>query len=179
MQTAPAPAGIRYRVAGFWRRTLASLVDGVVLFPLAALFAGATSAIAGQPLPRFAEIGFAHAVRLAVDGGLAGQVALAIAGLVCFLYLLIFYATSGQTPGMRVLHMRVIDPYGGAPSVLRSLARIFALILSLSLASLGWLWIGFSREKRGLHDILAGTWVVLADPVSAPQPVRALGAPSP
>ena len=103
------------------------------------------------------------------------------------LYELIFLALSGQTPGQRLLGMRVIDSYGDAPSPLRAVVRVVSLWLSLVLFGLGCLWIAFSREKRGLHDLLAGTWVVLtarasassASPASNARASRQLGAQLP
>lgn len=161
MQTAAAASdGVEYRVAGFWRRTVAAIFDGLLLLPLVLLFGGATAAMAGRSLPRAGELGFGYLVHLAVDGGLAGAVALAIGVLVMVLYLVIFTATSGQTPGMRLLRLRMIDAYGDSPSLLRAGLRIVALSVSILFFCLGYLWVGFSRDKRGLHDLIAGTYVV-------------------
>lgn len=175
----PSADGARYRVAGFFRRTTAVVLDGLLLVPLVLLFGGASSIVAGQSLPRFGELGFGYLVHLAVDGGTAGAVALGIAGLVVLLYELMFVTLSGQTPGQRVLGMRVIDGYGDPPSVARGLVRLLGLGLSLALFGLGCLWIAFSREKRGLHDLLAGTWVVRTSGASLPSvvgPASQLGA---
>jgi len=155
-----AGAGARYRVAGFFRRGVATLVDAALLLPLLLLFGGASAIVAGQTLPALGELGPGYLVHLVVDGGTAGSVALAIAALVLALYAIIFASAGGQTPGQRVLGLRVIDGYGRPPTVLRATVRALALALSVALAGLGVLWIAFSREKRGLHDLLAGTWVV-------------------
>ena len=170
MQTAAsATDGAQYRVAGFWRRTVAAVLDGMLLLPLVMLFGGATSAVAGHALPRLGELGFGYLVHLAVDGGLAGAVALSIGALVMVLYLLIFTAMSGQTPGLRLLRLRVIDAYGEPPSLLRAALRIVGLALSILLFCLGYLWVAFSREKRGLHDLIAGTYVVCVEaPAASP-----------
>lgn len=168
----PAADGARYRVVGFFRRTLAVVIDGLLLVPLVLLFGGASSIVAGQSLPRLGELGFGYLVHLAVDGGTAGAVALGIAGLVVVLYELIFVALSGQTPGQRLLGMRVIDGYGDPPSAARAVVRVVGIGLSLALFGLGCLWIAFSREKRGLHDLLAGTWVVRSTRASFPSVVR-------
>ena len=45
----------------------------------------------------------------------------------------------------------------------RTLLRTSGYVLSAVLFSLGFLWIGFDREKRGLHDWIAGTYVIRAD----------------
>lgn len=164
--------GARYRVAGFFRRTLAVFVDGLLLVPLVLLFGGASSIVAGQSLPRLGELGIGYLVHLAVDGGTAGAVALGIGALVVVLYELIFMALSGQTPGQRLLGMRVIDGYGDPPSLARAIGRLLGLFLSIALFGLGCLWIAFSREKRGLHDLLAGTWVVRSSGAAAPSVIR-------
>jgi uncharacterized RDD family membrane protein YckC len=163
---ASAQEATRYRVAGFWRRSVASLVDAVVLTPLVLAFGGAASAIAGGALPRVSELGFDYLVRLTIGGGTAGLVSLTMGAIVILLYMIVFWATSGQTLGKRLVRARVIDAYGDSPSLPRALARMVGLLASVALFGLGWLWIGFSREKRGLHDLVAGTWVVRV----APQP---------
>jgi uncharacterized RDD family membrane protein YckC len=162
MSKFPAEAGGRVRVAGFWRRSLAAALDGLLLLPLVLLFGGVTSALAGHALPRLAELGFGYVVHLAVDGGLAGRVALAVAVVVALLYETLFLSTTGQTPGMRLVGLRVIDAWGEPPSVTRTLWRIVGLALSIALFCGGYLWIAFSREKRGLHDLIAGTYVIRA-----------------
>jgi len=166
----------RYRVAGFWRRSLASLVDALVLAPLVLAFGGAASAVAGGSLPRLGELGFDYVVRLTIGGGTAGLASLTMGAIVILLYLVLFWTTTGQTLGLRLVRARVIDAYGDAPSLGRAVVRLIALLLSIACFCLGWLWTGFSREKRGLHDLLAGTWVVRAAPETVARP--AVGATS-
>jgi uncharacterized RDD family membrane protein YckC len=177
MPTAAASAtdGTRVRVAGFWRRAGASVIDLALLAPLVIGFGGAAAVVAGGRLPRLGELGFDYVVRLAINRGTAELAALTMAAIVVFLYQLVFTATGGQTPGKRLVHARVIDTYGGVPSAGRALVRVLASALSVALFSLGWLWIGFSRDKRGLHDLVAGTYVVIVDrsSVRAGQPVAA------
>ena len=169
MQPAGSSDGAPLLVAGFWRRAAASVVDAMLLVPLVLVFAGATSAIAGGNFPRWGEIGFGYMVHLALDGGPAGWAALVTGAVIVVLYMLIFVSAGGQTPGKRVLGLKVIDLYGETPSVPRALLRVVGQVLSMAVFSLGWLWIGFSREKRGLHDLIAGTYVVL----TRRMPVRA------
>jgi len=38
--------------------------------------------------------------------------------------------------------------------------KVALLVVGFALAGLGLLWIGFDREKRGLHDWIAGTYVI-------------------
>ena len=168
MQAAGSPDGARYRVVGFWRRLVASAIDAALLIPLVLVFSGATSAVAGGNFPRLGEIGFGYMVHLALDGGAAGWAALVAGAIIVLLYSIIFTATIGQTPGKRVMGLRVIDAYGETPSVVRALARALGQAVSVAVFSLGWLWIAFSREKQGLHDLIAGTYVVYARPHARP-----------
>jgi uncharacterized RDD family membrane protein YckC len=157
-----APEGARFRVAGFWRRALAGGVDALLLVPLVLLFGGATVAAGGHALPRASELGLGYAVDLALSGGAAGLAALLMAAIVVALYFFIFHWLRGQTPGKRLCGLRVIDAWGERPTAARALLRTAAVVPSVALFSLGLVWIGFDREKRGLHDWIAGTYVVLA-----------------
>ena len=57
--------------------------------------------------------------------------------------------------------LRVIDLYGDPPSIARAGGRAAGYLASLATLGLGFLWIGFDSEKRGLHDWLSGTYVVV------------------
>ncbi len=160
---------VRVRVAGLLRRATAALVDLVVVAPFA-LAAGALVALAGGlALPRPGELGLGYAVSLALNGGAIGPAMLALAATVVALYFFVFHALRGQTPGGVLLKLRVIDAWGLAPSAPRALLRTVGGVVSLLGFGLGFLWAGFDREKRGLHDWLAGTWVVLAHRLPAPE----------
>ncbi len=82
--------------------------------------------------------------------------------LVAGTYFVLFWSSAGQTPGMRLLNVRVQGPTGGNPSVGRSLVRLIGLVLAIVPMFAGFLPILFSERRRGLPDFLAGT-VVLRD----------------
>lgn len=71
-----------------------------------------------------------------------------------------FHWLRGQTPGKRLLGIMVVNIHGERPSVVRSLLRTVAYLLSALPVSIGFLWVGFDRERRALHDWVAGTYVV-------------------
>ena len=58
--------------------------------------------------------------------------------------------------------MKVIDVYGDPPSPARCVARCAGYLASVATLFLGFLWIGFDSEKRGLQDWIAGTYVIRA-----------------
>lgn len=76
------------------------------------------------------------------------------------LYMFLFWSLSGQTPGQKVLRMRVVDWRGETPRPLWSLVRVLAHALGLAAGALGWLWVAFDLERRAWHDHLARTYVV-------------------
>ncbi len=80
--------------------------------------------------------------------------------LVVGAYFVLFWSSAGQTPGMRLLRLRVRGPTGDAPSIGRSLVRFVGLLLSIMPLFAGFLPILFTERRKGLADFLAGTVVV-------------------
>jgi uncharacterized RDD family membrane protein YckC len=79
-------------------------------------------------------------------------------------YFVLFWSAAGQTPGMRLLRLRVRGPNGNAPSVGRSFVRLIALLIAIVPLLAGFIPVLFTERRRGLHDFLAGTVVVYDGP---------------
>jgi uncharacterized RDD family membrane protein YckC len=168
-----APAGYRY--AGAWIRFGALVIDNVlilvVLFGLAAVL---VTAIAHSALAN-AELNV-RATRAVVAGVTSGAWLCWLAG---------WQATIGQTPGMRLLGLRVRGPSGEAkPSLVAAVIRNFLTILpgafwgaaqlaadtdiqmvhAIAVCVVYWVIgvsISWSPTRQGIHDRLAGgTYVV-------------------
>jgi uncharacterized RDD family membrane protein YckC len=154
------PRVVRYLVAGFWRRLLAFALDLVLLLPLLTGFGLLAVRLAGLPLPRSAQFGPDLALELLLSGNLAALATLGLSALLGFIYFFIFQATSGQTLGKRLLGLRVLASSGALPGPWRAILRTLGYCASGLLLLLGFVWIGFDREKRGLHDFIAGTYVI-------------------
>ena len=77
-------------------------------------------------------------------------------------YFVLFWSTTGQTPGMRLFRLRV-SSRGAVPSVGRSIMRMVGLVLAIAPFFLGFLPILFDERRRGLPDFLAGTVVEYED----------------
>jgi uncharacterized RDD family membrane protein YckC len=83
-----------------------------------------------------------------------------------------FHTYKGQTPGKRILNIKVVGKNGERVSWWRALWRTITYVLAPVLVSIlcmgvpvGWiifLWPLVHKEHRALHDILAGTWVIKA-----------------
>jgi uncharacterized RDD family membrane protein YckC len=158
-ETTPRAA---YRAAGFFRRLAAAAVDFLVLSPVLALLGVLLCLALGQPVPHLGELSPDLIVVALLDGNTAGEALLLLGAIVSALYVVLFLSTRGQTPGKQLLGLLVINAYGERPSLPKTLLRTVGYALSVLPFSLGFLWIGFDREKRALHDWLAGTYVVLA-----------------
>lgn len=141
-----------------------------------------------EPQPHVPYGGIAtRAVGLAIDGAIAqgvvfsvgavlaliaslvaeiefGPVAKAIAAAAWLLfvagYFVVFWSTAGQTPGMRLMGIRVIEPGGGHPGIVRSIVRVAGLALAIIPCFLGFVPVLFDERRRGVHDMLARTVVV-------------------
>jgi uncharacterized RDD family membrane protein YckC len=77
-----------------------------------------------------------------------------------FLYYAYFWTASGKTPGMTLLGVQVIGQDGSRVGTQRGLVRTLAFPFSILLLGLGFLGILFDRDRRALHDVIAGTAVV-------------------
>jgi uncharacterized RDD family membrane protein YckC len=102
-------------------------------------------------------------------------------------YFVLFWSTAGQTPGMRLMGLRVMTDRGGHPGVTRSVVRLIGLGLAIVPLFLGFVPVLVDARRRGLHDFLSGTVVLYADRepppvaerVAAPAPSRGRGVGSP
>jgi len=150
----------KVHVAGMWRRLMATLVDGICLAPILLLTAWLALRVIGTPLPDPAKVRVEMVLETMLDGGgmLYSLVALTLA--ILLLYGILFMTISGATPGLRMLRLRVINVYGDPPEWWRMILRSIGFLTSCLFLGLGFLWIGFDREKRGLPDWLAGTYVI-------------------
>jgi uncharacterized RDD family membrane protein YckC len=149
-------------VAGFWRRFAAGWIDLGIILPVGLVLAWIASALADVHLPPSRIRGPDFWLDLVLASDPALMTAFAMILIVAIVYLMVFQVMMGRTLGMRVLKMRVIDVWGDRPSIARCAARTAGYLAGLATVMLGFLWVGFDSEKRGLHDWIAGTYVIRA-----------------
>lgn len=143
VQPGPMP-GLRY--AGFWARTVAYIIDFIIL----AVIAAALSPFLGSTVITSGPTG------VDIDYGAQG-----LNALVALLYFVAFWVLRGQTPGMIPFNMRVVRADSGANvDIGRAILRYVGLIISFVVILLGVIWVAFDARKQGWHDKLAGTLVV-------------------
>lgn len=145
--------------AGLVTRALALLIDGAVINGAFFAIAGLLTFVASS---LFSEFETSSAPALAV--GSVGFVAILSA------YLLFFWTLAGQTLGMRLLGIRLIEA-DRTPRLSRRTAirRLFGIALSVLTLGLGFLVVLVSDRRRGLHDGLANTEVILVDRDGRPE----------
>lgn len=137
----PAP-GLAF--GGFGARLVAYIVD-IIIFSVIA-----TILLVIGTLAAFASAG--------VGGVLIVFTLIGIASLAYFPY---FWATSGSTPGMRMMGLQVVrDVDGGPISVGQAVLRLIGYWVSGAVLYLGYIWIFIDKRHRGWHDLIAGTVVV-------------------
>lgn len=130
--------------AGFWRRFLAIIIDGIIL------------GIAGNIL-NYGVIGVVFGLRGFAEDGVYELVGVVIA----WLYFTLMEASSNQgTLGKMALGIVVTDLDGKRISWGRANARFWSKIISYVILLIGFIMAGFTEKKQGLHDMIAGTLVV-------------------
>jgi uncharacterized RDD family membrane protein YckC len=132
------------RPAGFWVRALAVLIDVVILLVVRASLGLAARIVWG------ASIQESLALRSTI-----GAFTLIFAGA----YATLLHAATGQTIGKMLVRIRVVLVDGEPLPVGTSLLRCFGQLVSCATLGLGLLMAGLRRDKRALHDLIAGTRV--------------------
>ena len=157
----PEQIKISYSVAGIGSRFYAALIDFAILIPI--LFIG------------YYIIG--HAI-LDLDERLGNWLA-ALAGIATFAlqwgyYMVFEIATNGQSPGKRVLGLRVIKvqgyPISFSDSAIRNIVRIVDMLPFAY--GIGLLTMLLNKNWQRLGDLAAGTLVVKEDAKASPHPVK-------
>jgi len=133
--------------AGFWKRAVASFIDGIIFCPVTFFCAGIQS---GTICP---TITGDHRFLLI-------QVISIVTG---WLYCALFESSSKQaTLGKMAVGIKVTDMNGNRISFGRASGRHFAKFLSSLIGGIGWIMAAFTQKKQGLHDIVAKCLVVIS-----------------
>ena len=142
----PLPsAAADFGPAGFWIRTGAYVIDGILITAAQALIM-----LAGRA------------------AGTADLLARLVSAVIAVGYFVLMPPNcQGQTVGKMAAGIAIIRTEGSPLTYLRCLGRWAGYLLSGLLLSLGFVVAAFTRQKRALHDYLAGTRVVYAKNVGA------------
>lgn len=138
--------------AGFWWRFLAAIIDNIIL----------TIALLVVAIP----LGISLIPTVASDFQETTSLAMPASGnliniIVYWLYFTILESSNWQaTVGKRLLGMKVTTLEGAAIGFGQANVRYWSKIISAVILFIGYVMIGFTEKKQGLHDIIAKTLVL-------------------
>lgn len=139
----------RARPGGFWRRGVALAIDGIWLFALAGSL---STVLFGIPLPS------------AAGDGVTGAGVRILHYLMPAIVVITGWWQFGTTPGKFLVDLRVVDHRTGCRAGLaRLVVRYAGYFLSALPLGLGFVLAGLHRDRRALHDLVAGTRVVMVE----------------
>lgn len=138
---------------GFWIRSLAFIIDLIFINILIRIFAWTIQlgVITGARIMLAKPETF-----LDLREFLITTIGIAI----IVFYFVYFHGRTGQTPGKRLLHLKVIRTDGGPLGFDKAIERFFCYLISLLPLYIGFIMITFNKNKQGLHDIIAHTYVI-------------------
>ncbi len=148
--------------AGFWRRVLAAIIDSILLqvvMSIISVIFGIGSALSMLPM-------LATDNDAAIAGMIASLVAsmmmlIIVSTIVNWLYYSLMESSSLQASlGKMAIGIVVTDLDGNRITFSRATGRYFSKIISSIILCIGYIMVGFTAKKQGLHDIIAGTLVV-------------------
>ena len=134
--------------ANVWKRFVASLIDGIVLYIVQALVGFVLGLVIGGAAGE--------------DGAGAAVLVASVAGIVIgWLYYAIQESSPKQaTIGKQAMGLVVTDMNGERVSFVKASIRHFAKFLSAIILMIGYIMAFFTEKKQGLHDMIAGTLVL-------------------
>lgn len=147
----PAPA---HPYVGFWARVGASIIDSFLLSFLGQIVGAVLGAVIG---------GF-----MGASGADEDEIIVAVYLVVCvvsiliqWLYNALMESSSLQaTLGKLAIGAKVVDASGNRISFGQATGRYFGKIISTLVFFVGFMMVGWDERKQGLHDKMAGTFVV-------------------
>ena len=152
------PQGMIYgQYAGFVTRLVAFVIDLVIVTVLVIISDAAMGLIATL-------LKSMHLIRSGALAETVVTVVTAAPGVVLFVaYYIGFWLAAGQTPGKRIMGVRIVRTDGGRVEWGNVVRRFVGYWLSFILF-LGFLWILVDNQRQAWHDSLSGTIVIYSRP---------------
>ena len=151
------------KYAGFWKRFLALIIDGIIIWVIQAFVIVPLLGVLGFTM-------FTSMPDMSDPDEAAGMIGALIAAIgavwiliitIQVLYNTFFEASKFQaTPGKMALGIIVTDTNGVKLDFTKALIRNLCKIISSFTMLIGYIIAGFTAKKQALHDMIAGTLVV-------------------
>jgi uncharacterized RDD family membrane protein YckC len=152
------PQGMIYgQYAGFVTRLVAFVIDLVIVAVLVIIIGAAIGLIVTslKSVHLLRSVALTETVVTVVDAALG--VVLVVA------YYIGFWLAAGQTPGKRIMGVRIVRTDGGRVE-LGNVIRRFAGYWLSCIFLLGFVWILVDDQRQAWHDSLGGTIVIYSRP---------------
>ncbi len=142
------------RYAGPWKRLAAGVIDAFLIPVVWFLASFVMGGIFGAA---------SHGEEMSAGAATLTRYAAWIVGVVVWwIYCLLMERSASQgTLGKMLLGIAVTDAAGRRLSLGRALARNLSKVLSGALLPVNWVLVALTGKSRGLHDITAGSLVVV------------------
>jgi len=155
----------KVRYAGFWIRFVASFLDTLFLaLPVGIIIYFLSDGnwfdiLQYQQNIQMAMSGNTHALDTQPKTSLKWELLFEVA--VLLVTMLFWKRWRGATPGKKFVHIQIVD----AKTLKdidnkQAITRSFGYIVSTFALLIGFIMVAFREDKRGLHDLLAGTAVI-------------------
>jgi len=140
------------RYAGFWYRTLAWIIDSVIIMVAGLIIALPLGFALGASMPEKSS-----AIEIVSAAKALGNLE---AIFINWLYFTISESSPWQaTLGKKLLRIKVTDEEGNRIGFGKANGRYWSKILSSLILCIGFIMVAFTEKKQGLHDKIAGTFV--------------------
>jgi uncharacterized RDD family membrane protein YckC len=142
--------------AGFWMRFVAAVIDAIISTTFVLIPALGLGVLLGWSMA-----GTASPYKIEATAEALGN----LLGIICgWLYFAIMESSKHQaTFGKKLLGLKVIGSNGDQISFGKATGRYFGKFISLLTFFIGFMMIGWTKRKQGLHDKLANCLVVRAE----------------
>lgn len=157
-----------YPYAGFWKRAIAFLIDGIVLAIPSTLISAILIVPQVMSVMRMASANVEPTPEMMlpfVSKWMLSMVFIWISNiLLLWLYSAWMESSKYQaTLGKMALGIKVVGAQGERISFARATGRTFAKFISHMILYFGDYMAGFTEKRQALHDIIAATYVVTKD----------------
>jgi len=148
------------RPAGFWRRLVSLVVDALLIGVVLYLMQLLTTLLMNRAIERTVFDVGGRGLRYAMEDYQISNMLASLA--LVWIYFAGFEASPLEgTPGKRLLGVRLMDVNGKRLAIWRSALRFVMKGVSAAPLMLGFLIAGMNRRRRGLHDMLSGSYAVV------------------
>ena len=121
--------------AGFFPRLISLIIDGIIL--------AVVQIVLGLVLATISP-----------------ELSSALGTLIAVAYQVYFFTSTGQTVGMKLMSIKVVNANGELLSVGQAIVRFVVAILSGLVLLIGYFWMLWDENKQTWHDKAAGSFVV-------------------